>query len=66
MFLNLGRSEEDMQFEVWDQTMGFLASTAPSHSIISLLWNRQWMQPKTFDYLYMHLKELTFQMTVWL
>lgn len=36
----LNRSEEEVQFEVWDQTLGFLTSTAPSHSILTLLWNR--------------------------
>lgn len=37
----LNRSEEEVPFEVWDQTVGFLPGSAPPHSILTLLWNRQ-------------------------
>ncbi|XP_016366583.1 glucosylceramidase-like [Sinocyclocheilus rhinocerous] len=37
----LNRSEEEMQFEVWDQTLGFLSERAPAHSILTLLWSRR-------------------------
>lgn len=37
------RSEEEVQFEVWDQTLGFLPGSAPAHSILTLLWSRCWM-----------------------
>uniref|UniRef100_A0AAR2K552 Glucosylceramidase n=1 Tax=Pygocentrus nattereri TaxID=42514 RepID=A0AAR2K552_PYGNA len=36
----LNRSDAEVPFEVWDQTVGFLPSSAPPHSILTLLWNR--------------------------
>ncbi|XP_072536725.1 lysosomal acid glucosylceramidase isoform X1 [Salminus brasiliensis] len=36
----LNRSDEEVRFEVWDQTVGFLPSSAPPHSLLTLLWNR--------------------------
>ncbi|XP_066538642.1 lysosomal acid glucosylceramidase [Hoplias malabaricus] len=36
----LNRSDVEVPFEVWDQTVGFLPSKSPPHSIITLLWNR--------------------------
>ncbi|XP_060777704.1 lysosomal acid glucosylceramidase isoform X3 [Neoarius graeffei] len=34
----LNRSNAEVHFEVWDQTLGFLPATAPPHSILTLLW----------------------------
>ncbi|TRY85597.1 hypothetical protein DNTS_010171 [Danionella cerebrum] len=36
----LNRSKEEVEFEVWDQVLGFLPGRAPARSILTLLWNR--------------------------
>ncbi|XP_054869331.1 lysosomal acid glucosylceramidase [Amphiprion ocellaris] len=35
----LNRSLSEIQFEVWDPAVGFLPSTAPPHSLLTLAWN---------------------------
>ncbi|XP_053482745.1 lysosomal acid glucosylceramidase isoform X1 [Ictalurus furcatus] len=34
----LNRSDAEVGFEVWDQTLGFLPASVPPHSILTLLW----------------------------
>ncbi|KAJ8289990.1 hypothetical protein GJAV_G00007490 [Gymnothorax javanicus] len=34
----LNRSEKDVQFEVWDPTVGYIPSISPTHSILTLIW----------------------------
>ncbi|XP_030640570.1 lysosomal acid glucosylceramidase [Chanos chanos] len=34
----LNRSDSDIEFEVWDQTLGYIPTTIPQHSILTLLW----------------------------
>ncbi|MCI4374640.1 hypothetical protein PGIGA_G00008390 [Pangasianodon gigas] len=34
----LNRSDAEVRFEVWDQTLGFLPASTPPHSILTLLW----------------------------
>ncbi|XP_061530176.1 lysosomal acid glucosylceramidase isoform X1 [Phycodurus eques] len=34
----LNRSSSAIQFEVWDQVVGYIPSTAPPHSILTLAW----------------------------
>ncbi|XP_062848589.1 lysosomal acid glucosylceramidase [Trichomycterus rosablanca] len=34
----LNRSDAEVKFEVWDQSLGFLPASAPPHSILTLLW----------------------------
>ncbi|XP_046704327.1 lysosomal acid glucosylceramidase isoform X2 [Silurus meridionalis] len=38
LLIVLNRSDAEVQFEVWDQTLGFLPTSAPPHSILTLLW----------------------------
>ncbi|KAE8288843.1 Glucosylceramidase [Larimichthys crocea] len=35
------RSSSVLQFEVWDPTVGYISSTAPAHSLLTLAWNTQ-------------------------
>ncbi|XP_034030614.1 lysosomal acid glucosylceramidase [Thalassophryne amazonica] len=35
----LNRSSSVIQFEVWDPAVGYIPSTAPSHSLLTLAWN---------------------------
>ncbi|XP_058504729.1 lysosomal acid glucosylceramidase [Solea solea] len=35
----LNRSSSVIQFDVWDPAVGFITSTAPAHSLLTLAWN---------------------------
>ncbi|XP_039972803.1 lysosomal acid glucosylceramidase [Xiphias gladius] len=35
----LNRSSSVIQFEVWDPVVGYIPSTAPAHSLLTLAWN---------------------------
>lgn len=35
----LNRSSSVIQFEVWDPAVGYIPSTAPAHSLLTLAWN---------------------------
>lgn len=35
----LNRSSAAIQFEVWDPAVGYIPSTAPAHSLLTLAWN---------------------------
>ncbi|XP_077383290.1 lysosomal acid glucosylceramidase [Festucalex cinctus] len=35
----LNRSSSDMAFEVWDPVVGYIPSTAPPHSLLTLAWH---------------------------
>uniref|UniRef100_A0A8C4EXT1 Glucosylceramidase n=1 Tax=Dicentrarchus labrax TaxID=13489 RepID=A0A8C4EXT1_DICLA len=35
----LNRSSSEVQFEVWDPAVGYIPSTAPAHSLLTLAWN---------------------------
>uniref|UniRef100_A0AAX7UTP4 Glucosylceramidase n=1 Tax=Astatotilapia calliptera TaxID=8154 RepID=A0AAX7UTP4_ASTCA len=37
----LNRSSSDILFEVWDPPVGYIPSTAPAHSLLTLAWKRQ-------------------------
>ncbi|CAI5662238.1 unnamed protein product [Oreochromis niloticus] len=37
----LNRSSSDILFEVWDPAVGYIPSTAPAHSLLTLAWKRQ-------------------------
>ncbi|XP_061737651.1 lysosomal acid glucosylceramidase [Nerophis ophidion] len=41
VFIVLNRSSADVPFEVWDQTVGYVPSTAPPHSLLTLAWYTQ-------------------------
>ncbi|KAJ8354838.1 hypothetical protein SKAU_G00224050 [Synaphobranchus kaupii] len=34
----LNRSDKEVQFEVWDSTVGYIPSVSPTHSILTLTW----------------------------
>lgn len=36
------RSSSVIQFEVWDPSVGYIPSTAPAHSLLTLAWNTHW------------------------
>lgn len=36
------RSPSVIQFEVWDPAVGYIPSTAPAHSLLTLAWNTHW------------------------
>ncbi|KAK6326845.1 hypothetical protein J4Q44_G00024900 [Coregonus suidteri] len=35
----LNRSSSEVQFEVWDPAVGFISSSAPAHSLLTVAWN---------------------------
>ncbi|XP_033957852.1 lysosomal acid glucosylceramidase [Pseudochaenichthys georgianus] len=37
----LNRSSTVIQFEVWDPAVGYISSTVPDHSLLTLAWNTQ-------------------------
>ncbi|XP_030605059.1 lysosomal acid glucosylceramidase [Archocentrus centrarchus] len=37
----LNRSSSEIQFEVWDPVVGYIPSTAPAHSLLTLAWKTQ-------------------------